>query len=222
MNKKSQRIYAGILAVVVSVAMVGSAFVGYFLSKDSPPANSGSSSTANIEADYQNQKASINAMVKQAEETPDNVSLLKALADAYYNAGMTSQIIAPAETQDNFKKAVEAYQKVLKTNQDPNIIVDMATSAFYSGNYDLAEQSYKQALDMKPDFLTALFNYGVFLSQAKNDWAGALIQWQKALPLAQTDSEKEQIQALISQAQSKVNANQSTNGVSNPNLKNAD
>lgn len=221
MKKKSQRIFAGILAVLVSIAMVGSAFIGYFLSKDSP-ANPGTYNTANAEAEYQDLKARIEAMVKQAAETPDNESLQKALGDAYYNAGMTAQIIAPAESQDNFKKAVAAYQKVLTTNKDINVIVDMATSAFYSGDYELAEKSYQEALALQPDFITALFNYGIFLAQAKGDWAGALTQWQKALPLAQGDSEKEQIQALISQAQSKLSGNQTTGDVANPNLKNGD
>lgn len=112
------------------------------------------------------------------------------------------------------------YQKILKTNQDPNIMVDMATSAFYSGDYDLAEKTFKEVIVIKPDSITALFNYGIFLSQAKQDWAGALNQWQKALPLAENGSDnKAQIEAMIKQAQSQLNSNQTTDGVSNPILK---
>ena len=220
MNKKSQRIYAGVLAVLVSIAMIGSAFIGYFIGGDTPSPNPGAYNTANTEAEYQDQKLRIDAMVQQAKADPENVSLQTALGDGYYDAAIKARVVAPNEMQENFKKAVEAYQKVLKTNKDPNIMVDMATSAFYSGDYDLAEKSYNEALVLKPDFINALINYGVFLSQAKQDWSGALIQWQKALPLAQNSSEKEQIQAMISQAQSELQANQTKDGMSNPILKN--
>jgi len=143
------------------------------------------------------------------------------ILNQYYDAAIKAQLVAPTEMQENFKKAVEAYQQVLKTNKDPNIMVDMATAAFYSGDYDLAEKSYNEAIVLKPDFINALFNYGIFLSQAKQDWAGALIQWQKALPLARNDKEKDEIQAMINQAQSELKS-KTTDGVSNPNLKNGE
>ncbi|SDG79853.1 tetratricopeptide repeat protein [Desulfosporosinus hippei] len=221
MNKRSQRIFAGILAVLVSLAMVGSAFIGYFFDQ-TPSANPANNATANLEAKYQSQKASIAAMVEQEKSTPENIPLLTALGNEYYNAGMTAQMVAPTEVQENFKKAVEVYQKVLQTNKDPNIIVDMATSAFYSGDYELAEKSYNEALTIKPDFMTAMINYGIFLSQAKQDWTGAINYWQKALPLAQNSTDKEQIEAMISQAQSQLGTNQTNDGLSNPNLKNGE
>lgn len=219
LNKKSQRILAGFLAVFVSVAMVGSGLLVFFFSGDETlPGSSASGLTANAEAEYKDSKLRIDAMVQQAKEDPENVPLHTALGNEYYDAAIKAQVVAPTEVQDNFNKAVEAYQKVLETNKDPNIMVDMATSAFYSGDYDLAEKSFNEALVIKPDFIYALFNYGVFLSQAKQDWAGALNQWQKALPLAQNSSDKEQIQALINQAQSQLE-NKTTDGVSNPILK---
>ncbi|HUX80086.1 MAG TPA: hypothetical protein VMW10_10150, partial [Alphaproteobacteria bacterium] len=175
MNKKTQRIFAGILAVLVSIAMVGSGLLVFFLSGDEPRTGTGASTqTANATAEYQAQKLRIDAMVQQAKVDPENVPLQTALGNEYYNAGVAAQTVAPAETQENFSKAVEAYQIVLKTNKDPNVMVDMATSAFYSQNFDLADKSFKEALVIKPDFSNALVNYGIFLSQAKQDWAGAL------------------------------------------------
>jgi tetratricopeptide (TPR) repeat protein len=218
LNKRSQRIFAGILAVLVSIAMVGSGLLVFFFSGDELPSGAGAATlTANATAEYQSQKLRIDAMIQQAKLDPENVLLQTALGNEYYNAGRKAMEVAPSEVQENYKKAVEAYQKVLKTNKDPNIIVDMATSAFYSGDYDLAEKSFNEALVIKPDFINALINYGIFLSQAKQDWAGALKQWQKALPLAQKSSDKEQIQAMISQAQSELQTNPAANGTSNPN-----
>jgi len=218
MNKKTQRIFAGILAVVVSIAMVGTGIIGIFFGGDVQPAGSqNSNQTASATADYQAQKARIEAMLKQAKLDPGNVPLQTALGNEYYNAGVASQKVAPTETTGNFKSAVEAYQIVLKTNKDPNIIVDLATSAFYSGDYDLADKSFNEALVLKPNFLNALINYGIFLSQAKQDWAGALKQWQKALPLAQKSTDKDQIKAMISQAQDELKTNPAGNGTANQN-----
>lgn len=218
MKKKSQRIFAGILAILVSIAMVGSGLLVFFFSGDDPLTGTGASKqTANATAEYQAQKVRIDAMVQQAKVDPENVPLQTALGNEYYNAGVAAQTVAPAEIQENFSKAVEAYQIVLKTNKDPNVMVDMATSAFYSQNFDLADKSFKEALVIKPDFSNALVNYGIFLSQAKQDWAGALIQWQKALPLAQKSSDKEQIQAMITQAQGELKTNPAAGGTSNPN-----
>ena len=198
--------------------MVGSGLLVFFFSGDEPLTGTGASAqTANATAEYQAQKLRIAAMVQQSKVDPENVPLQTALGNEYYNAGVAAKTVAPAEIQENFSKAVEAYQIVLKTNKDTNVMVDMATSAFYSGNYDLADKSFKEAIVIKPDFINALINYGIFLSQAKQDWAGALNQWQKALPLAQKSSDKEQIQAMITQAQSELKSNPAAGGISNQN-----
>ena len=217
MKKKTQRIYATILTVLVSVAMIGSGFLGYFFGGGSQPPDSTALKTANATSDYQATKVRIEAMVQQVKLDPGNVALQTALGNEYYEAGVAAQEVAPTETKENFKHAVEAYQIVIKTNKDPNVIVDMATSAFYSGDYDLADKSFNEALALKPDFSNALINYGIFLSQAKQDWAGALKQWQKALPLAQNSADKEQIQEMITQAENELKTKPATNGTSSQN-----
>ena len=216
LNKKTQRFYATILTVLISIAMIGSGFLGYFFNTGTPQAGT-TNTTANSAADYQAKKAQIEAMVQQAKVDPGNVPLQTALGNAYYDAGVAAEQVAPTEMQENFKHSVEAFQIVLKTNKDPNVMVDMATAAFYSGQNDLAEKTYKEAIVLKPDSYNALGNYGIFLSQAKNDWAGALTQWQKAQPLAQNSADQARIKTLISQAQSQLKANPATNGGSNPN-----
>lgn len=219
LNKKTQRIFAGILAVVVSIAMIGSGLLVFFFDGDEQATGTGASAqTANATAEYQAQKLRLEAMVQQAKVDPENVPLQTALGNEYYNAGVAAQTVAPAEVQENFKRAAEVYQKVVKTKKDVNIMVDLATSAFYSGDDELAEKSYQEALVLQPDFLNGLINYGIFLSQAKQEWSGALNLWQKALPLAQKSSDKDQIQAMIDQAQSELKASPAANGTNqNPN-----
>jgi tetratricopeptide (TPR) repeat protein len=211
LKRKSKRIFAGVLAVLVSFAMVGSGLLVFFFDReDQLYGSSASTLAANAAAEYQDQKLRIDAMVKQAEIDPENVPLQTALANEYFNAGFAAREVAPAESQENFKKAVEVYQSVLKLNKEPNIMVNMATAAFYSGNNDLAENTYKEAISLNSESYDALVNYGVFLSLAKNDWAGALAQWQKAQTLAQNSADQDLMKMLISQAQDKLKANSVT------------
>lgn len=226
MKKKQQQILAAILAPLISVAMIASAVIGYFVGGGIPSANqSGTTKTNSALTNYQAQKEKINALNQQVKADPGNVQLQTSLGNEYYDAGVAAQEAAPAEVQGNFQQAVKAYQNVLKTDKNPNIMVDMATAAFYSGDYDLAEKTYKEALVLKPDSYNALGNYGIFLSQAKKDWAGALTLWKKAQPLAQTSEDKDRINALISKAESQLKGNSAANGLSglsnpNPALKN--
>lgn len=217
LQKKTQRIFAGVLAVLISIAMVGSGLLVFFFQGDEQsPGSSAAAQTANIEAEYQAQKLRIDAMVQQAKIDPENIPLQTALGNEYYEAGMTAQMVAPTEMQENFRKAVEAYQKVVGTNKDADTMVNLATSAFYIKDNELAEKSYQEALEINPDSLNGLINYGLFIAYAKQDWAGAIKQWQKALPLAQS-SEKEQIQAMIDQAQTQLEASKNEE-LSNPSI----
>ena len=187
--------------------MVGSGLLVFFFQGDEPAPGSSAATQqlANAEAEYQDQKSRIDAMVQQVEKDPENVPLQTALGDEYFDAGMTAQMVEPTEMQENFSKAVEAYQKVLETDKNPDIMVNLATAAFYSEDIELAEKSYQEALEINPDSLNGLINYGLFVAYAKQDLTGAIEQWQKALPLAQS-SDKEQIQALIDQAQAQLDA----------------
>ena len=216
MKKKHHRLFAGILVGLISIAMIGSGFIMYFGGGGIPPAGSTSSTnTVNSEAAYQAQKTRIAAIAKQAEADPNNLPLLKDLGNEYYNAGVDAQTAAPSEVQENFKNAVEAYQKVLKTDKDPNVMVDMATAAFRGGDNNLAEATFKEVLATNPGFYNALVSYGIFLAEAKQDLPGAIAQWQKAEGAAPNSSDKKQIQDLITQAQSQLKA--SANGASSPN-----
>ena len=218
LKKKTQRIFAGILAILMIIAMVGLGIIGVLLSGDETPSGSkNSNKAANAAADYQAQKVRIEAMVQQAKVDPGNVPLQTALGNEYYDAGVAADEVAPTETEENFKHAVEAYQNVLKTNKDPNVMVYMATAAFKSGDNDLAEKSFKEALALKPDFYNGLLNYGFFLANVKKDLPGAIIQWEKAQNIALNSTEKDQVKSLISQAQSELKTNPAANGTSNQN-----
>ncbi|MDR3602029.1 MAG: tetratricopeptide repeat protein [Desulfosporosinus sp.] len=216
MNGKWHRRFAVILVAIICIAMVVSGGSMFFSGSGLPSTNSNTSTNApNSVADYQAQKVRIAAIAEQAKADPGNIPLQNDLGNEYYDAGVAAQSVAPTEAQGNFRQAVEAYQNVLKTNKDPNVMVDMATAAFKSGNNDLAEKSFQEALTLKPDFYNGLVNYGVFLANAKQDLAGAITQWQKAQKFAPDSSAKAQLATMISQAQSQLQA-PINKGTSNP------
>ncbi len=221
MKKKTQRIFAGILAILVSVAMVGSGLLVFFFTGDEAPyGTSGVNQTGNAKANYEAQKLRLNGIVEKAKLEPENIPLQKALGNEYYDTGLAAETAAPTEVEGHYKQAVMAYQNVLKTDKDPNVMVDLATAAFKSGDNELADKSFKEALALKPDFYNGLVNYGVFLANVKQDLPAAIAQWQKAQEIAKTATEKEQIKSIISQAQSQLKSEgKAPDGLSNPILK---
>ncbi|AFM43502.1 hypothetical protein Desaci_4667 [Desulfosporosinus acidiphilus SJ4] len=217
MRKGKQRGFAIILVSLITIAMVGSGFAMFFGSSGIQVPNQNSAGNS-VAADYQAAKARLADLAERAKKDPSNIALQTDLGNEYYDAGSAAETAAPSEAAENYKHAVEAYQNVLKINKDPNVMVDMATAAFKSGQNGLAETTYQEALSIKPDFVNGLVNYGIFLAYAKNDLAGAVAQWQKAQKAAPTGTVKDQIAAMISQAQSQMKgSNTAANGITNPN-----
>lgn len=197
--KGKQRVLAIVIAVIAVVALLGSAVMGYMYGGLSP--SSSSSSQASSNSDYQSLKQRVAALEEQAKAKPGDNSIQEDLANAYYDLGTLAQQNNPDEAQKDFEQAVKAYQNVLKSNKDINNLVDMATAAFYAGQNDLAEKSFKEALAENPNFLNALYNYGIFLSHAKNDYAGAIRLWQTALNNNPNAPQADRLKQLISETQ---------------------
>lgn len=212
-QKRQKRIVVTMLVVIVILTMVASGGAMFFSNSGIPTPGNGNTSadsTASATADYQAKKASAAALAQQAKTNPTDVSLQTDLGNAYYDAGLAAESAAPAEATDNYKNAVTAYQNVLKSNKDVNVMVDMATAAFKSGQNDLAEKTYQEALALKPDFVNGLVDYGIFLANVKQDLKGAIAQWEKAEQASTDATEKSQISDLISQAQSGLNGGGTT------------
>lgn len=81
-----------------------------------------------------------------------------------------------------FSDATESYQEALKYNGDDVYIRnDLASVAYYSGKYDLAETNFKKAIELDPKYVNARVNYGLFLYDIKKDYEGAIKEWEAAL-----------------------------------------
>ena len=196
--KKTQTLKTVIIVVLIVACLVGAGAYGFFSNY-----NSGSTpqSTTSTSSDYTNAKNRVDTLTQELKSSPNDTGLQQDLGDAYYDLGTAARNNAPNETQEDYIQAVKYYQAVLKTKQDLNVLTDMATAAFYSEQFDLAEQSFQKALNINPNFTPALNNYGVFLYEVKKDNASAIRLWQTALNQDPNGPNSAQLKALIKQAQ---------------------
>ncbi|MDD2233368.1 MAG: hypothetical protein PHZ11_00220 [Desulfitobacteriaceae bacterium] len=203
MNKKTRRIIGGVTAVLVTLSMVGAGMIGYFIGDDVPPTpTSASSDYADF---YQNQKSQVEYLQQQVAANPDDIELKQNLGKAYFNLALIAMQTVPAEVTEDFNQAIKNYQDVLQTKKDINVLTDLAVAAYYGGQSELAEQTFKEALALQPDFELALIYYGMFLSEVKQDNTGAIGMWQKALDKNPTGPNADFLKQYIAQAESMQN-----------------
>jgi len=203
MNKKTQRIVGGVIALLVTLSMVGAGMFGYFIGGDVPPAQT-SASSAYAEV-YQSLKGQVESLQQQVAANPDDVGLKQELGKAYFNLALSAGQTAPNEVKEDFNQAVKNYQDVLQTKKDINLLTDLAVAAYYGEQSDLAEQTFQEALALQPDFELALIYYGMFLSEVKQDYTAAIGLWQKALDKNPTGPNADLLKQYISQAGSMQN-----------------
>ncbi|CAA7599774.1 TPR repeat region circular profile [Acididesulfobacillus acetoxydans] len=207
MKKRTQKALTIILAVFVTLSMVGSAafslfYPGFNVPPSSPATPSSSAeAAAAAEVQYHQAQSQVQDLLQKLKSQPDDVTLKEQLANAYYDLGVTATRSAPAEARGDFTKAVQGYQEILKVKKDTNLVLDLATAALYAGQNGLAEKSYQEALAQKPDSFDVLYSYGLFLAQAKQDYAGALKLWQKALAEDPGNANAAQLKKLIAQVE---------------------
>lgn len=212
---KNQRIIAIVIVVLVSIAMIVPSFAIMFSdTNNSNPVNSNG-----INSTVQGLQSQIKSLSQAVQSNPQDTATRLNLANSYYDLAMvTLGGNTPEQAGPIFKQATAEYQEVVKTQKDINVLVDMATAAFYGGEVDLADKTFKEALLEKPDFLNALANYGIFLMNAKSDYMGAIAQWNTALTTANPSAEdKERLNGFIKMAQEKLQSSFEQSGnMNNP------
>jgi cytochrome c-type biogenesis protein CcmH/NrfG len=103
--------------------------------------------------------------------------------------------------QRNYKEATSWYSKALAVQPNNlDVRTDMATTMFYSEDFDGSLSEFKKILEIEPGRPQALFNIGVAYLHGKNDPTSALASWEKLVALnpnyPQVGLVKEQIAAL--------------------------
>lgn len=202
--RKNQKRIAIVIVVLVSLSMIAPSFM--LLYSSSSNSNAVYPTTTTSTSTLQTFQSQVDSLTQAVKANPEDVSTRLNLANAYYDLAMaTLSDNAPDKASPIFMQAVSEYQEVAKSQKDVNVLVDMATAAFYGGDNDIADKTFKEALAMKPDFLNALLNYGFFLMSAKNDYMGAIAQWNTALIKANpSPADEERLRSFISMAQEQL------------------
>lgn len=204
MQKKTQKITVAIIIAVISITLIGSSFVAIF-QPDTPTDRD--QSQAVLEKEYQDRKQNVETIGAKLKEKPEDLELIRALADAYYDKARISNQFNVDEYKEDLQKAIEMYKKVLTVNEDKQAMLKLATAAFLFGDKELAEKTYTDLLNKEPDNVDALYGYGMYLFYEKGDSKQAEEKWQKAKSLTQDEQMQSQLEQMINLAQGKnINA----------------
>jgi cytochrome c-type biogenesis protein CcmH/NrfG len=100
-----------------------------------------------------------------------------------------------------YPEAIQYYRLAVKsqpTNAD--LLTDLGTSIWYTGDADGAIAEFQTALKYRPDHPGTLFNLGIVRWQGKLDPKGAVQAWEQLLKLNPNYPEKQQVQEYIDRA----------------------
>ncbi|MHB1404926.1 MAG: tetratricopeptide repeat protein [Desulfitobacteriaceae bacterium] len=207
----NQRVIAIVIGGLLIIGLLGAASYGYSYSKRGAGANDtgtqqgqSANQQGQNEAQLKEQKNAVDVMEKKLGAQPADVNTQLQLANAYYDLGVTALDAAPNDAPAYFEKAISNYQAVLQTKADPNVMVDMATAAFYGGKDDVAGEAFQKVVTVYPDFYQGHYNYGIYLFHVKQDYKDALAEWDRALQLKPTGPEADRLKQLISGVQKQM------------------
>ena len=184
-------VFCLVLGVALGYLFRGSASPVVTTTEASTPAdNNGRPTQAQVTPERQK------AMLDQAvapllgtlKTNPDDIDTIMKVANLYYDG-------------QQFREAVTYYQLALKGQpKNPDLLTDLGTSLWYTGDADGAIAEFQQALKYRPDHPGTLFNLGVVRWQGKRDPKGAVQAWEELFQWNPNYPQKQQIQEYIERA----------------------
>lgn len=200
-SKKSFRIVAILGITILSVGLVGSFAIWSVPNLSLSRADEKAAVDPSVQ--YEQMEKRIAELEKSLSDKKDNPELLEKLGNAYYDLGFQMFMDgADADTAlAKLNAALDNYGAALEADpENVSIMLQAASTATSIGSVDRAESLYKQALEVDPDSPETKMYYGHFLLYGKNDFKSAREQWQEALQLNPDSETKQNLEALIEQA----------------------
>lgn len=122
------------------------------------------------------------------QSNPDDFNTIVQVANLYYDG-------------HQYPDAVKYYQLAVKSQpENADLLTDLGTSIWYTGDADGAITEFQQALKYRPGHPGTLFNLGVVRWQGKLDPKGAVQAWEELLRRNPNYPEKQQVQEYIERA----------------------
>lgn len=158
----------------------------------SPGGNATQSQPAQPQLTPEQQKAMIDQAVAPLLATlknnPDDFNSLVQVANLYFDGRQ-------------YPEAIQYYRLAVK-NQPTNadLLTDLGTSIWYTGDADGAITEFQTALKYRPDHPGTLFNLGIVRWQGKLDPKGAVQAWEQLLKLNPNYPQRQEVQEYIDRA----------------------
>jgi tetratricopeptide (TPR) repeat protein len=100
-----------------------------------------------------------------------------------------------------YPEAIKYYQLAVKSQPtSADLLTDLGTSLWYTGDADGAIAEFETALKYRPDHPGTLFNLGVVRWQGKLDPKGAVEAWQELLKRNPNYPQKQEVEEYIARA----------------------
>lgn len=198
MQKGMQKWTVIAIVVILSIALVGTSFAAIFQPQAQTPDEE--QSLVILEQEYQVRKEKVETLSNKLKESPEDRQIKIALGDAYYEKSIITGRLNMNEYKEDLEKAIDIYQDVLKTENDQQILLKLANSAFLLGEQNLAGKSYTDLLSYEPENVDALYGYGMFLLYEKGDHKEAQKNWEKALTLTTDEQMKLTLERMVTLA----------------------
>lgn len=149
------------------------------------------------------ERVDIDALVEEADKAYDAGRLLEAreLLQKAYNHDSTIPELANRlgfvlSAMGNHEEALKLYNHSLSLKEEDVTHLAVASQLKTLGRYDEAEEHYKRAIELDPDYEVTYFNYANLLVEMKRI-AEAKMMYEKALEIEpELDAAKEELEKL--------------------------
>jgi tetratricopeptide (TPR) repeat protein len=100
-----------------------------------------------------------------------------------------------------YQQPIQYYETTVKLNPgNANVLTDLGTAYFYTGDPNTAVTKFQQALKVNPSHANALFNLGIVRWQGLKDPKGAIEAWEKLLKENPNYEQKDHVRELMERA----------------------
>jgi len=185
-------VFCLVLGVALGYLFRGSASPAAETAAASAPTDASATQGTQVQPTPEQQKEMIDQAVAPLLATlktnPDDVDTTIKVANLYYDGRQ-------------YPEAVKYYQLAAKSQpNNADLLTDLGTSLWYTGDADGAIAEFQKALKYQPDHPGTLFNLGIVRWQGKRDPKGAVQAWEQLLQKNPNYPQKQQLQEYIEKA----------------------
>jgi tetratricopeptide (TPR) repeat protein len=185
-------VFCLVLGVALGYLFRGSASPAAATTAAPADGNAAQSTPAQAQPTPEQQKAMLDQAVAPLLATlktnPDDFDTIMKVANLYFDGRQ-------------YLGAIKYYQLAAKGEpKNADLLTDLGTSLWYTGDADGAITEFQTALKYQPDHPGTLFNLGVVRWQGKGDPKGAVQAWEELLQRNPNYPEKQQVREYIEKA----------------------